>query len=193
VRRVQIGAEAIVCGAIALIYILFVGSLVPEFGRAGWSVGPRYIAVAMPFLAWLAAAGFGRVDQRPLARGAAQTLVWIGVAVFVLAAATFPHWPAPHFRNPVHEVALRLVSEGMAPHSLATAIGLRGIAAYAPLFVGVIALAAWLMAGRDRKRWLVTGIAALAAALVLYGYSYFPDDAPDAERGWRFIERIWEP
>jgi hypothetical protein len=192
--RERIGAEAITCAAIALVYVLFVGSLVPEFGRAGWSVGPRYIAVAMPFFGWLAAAGFAAIDRNEIARGASQALVWVGVIVFVTAAATFPHWPTPNFTNPIHEVALRLIANGNAPHSLGTAVGLPGIAAMLPLLLGVAAVAGWWMAGRDRRRWIVTVIAALVAAGIIAGYGAFPrTGGAAATRGWEFIQDIWQP
>jgi len=191
--RARIGAEAVVCAAIVAAYLLFICSTVPEFGRGGWSVGPRYIAVAMPFCAWLAVAGFAAVDRRPLTRALSHSLVLIGVVVFVLAAATFPHWPWPNFTNPLYEVSIRLVGEGMAPHSLGTLIGLNGLAAYLPLFLGVAALTGWLLAQRDRQRWLWVGAAALMAAAVIALYSTFPHEGSGAARGWRFIQSVWEP
>ncbi len=191
--REHVGAEALVCGIVTAGYVLFVGSLVPEFGRAGWSVGPRYITVAMPFCAWLAVAGFSAADRRTPTRVLALAAAWVGIGVFSVAAATYPHWPTPNFPNPVHQVSLRLVGEGMAPHSIGTAIGLPGTVAYGLLFASVIALAAWLMAGRDRARWIAVGVAAALAAVVIAGYAWFPSESPTAERGWRFIERTWEP
>lgn len=191
--RRRIGVEALVCAVIVAAYLLFIGSLVPEFGRAGWSVGPRYIAAAMPFCAWLAVAGLAAVDGHAPARVVAQAMIWVGVVVFTTAAATFPHWPTPSFANPLYEVSLRLIRTGHAPHSLGTWLGLRGVAAYLPLLVAVAILAAWLMAGRDRARWRGVAIAALIAAAIVWMYGWFPRGGASAEHGWRYILSIWEP
>jgi hypothetical protein len=189
-RRRGWRAEAAVCVAVVAAYALFIGSLVPEFGRAGWSVGPRYIAVAMPFVAWLAAAGLDVVDDRPALRAAAHALVLVGVIVMVVAGTTFPHWPTS-FSNPLHEVSFRALREGLAPHSLATLLGLRGIPSLLPLYALISGLAVALLAGRDRRRLATTAIAALIAAWIVWGYAYFPWHG-GAER-WAFVLRIWEP
>lgn len=190
--RARVGAEAIVCGAVALVYVLFVGSLVPELGRAGWSVGPRYIAVALPFLGWLAAAGLAALDGRAAARAAAHALVLAGVAVYVLAATTYPHWPTA-FRNPLHEVSLRAVGEGLAPPSLGALVGLRGAASLLPAWLAAAALAVGLLAGgRDRRRWLTTGVAAAAAAAIVWAYGFLPRTGPGGERPWTFVKGTFE-
>ena len=62
--RKKIGAELIACLAVVGLYLLFICSTEPEFGRAGWSVGPRYLAVAIPFAGWLLAAAAGHVRNR---------------------------------------------------------------------------------------------------------------------------------
>ncbi len=177
--------ETWVCAAIALLYFAFIASTVPEFGRGGWSVGPRYIAAAIPFLAWLAAPALDATEPRPGWRVAAHALVLVGVAVHVVAATTYPHWPIS-FRNPLYEVSFHLLGEGRAPHSLGTLVGLRGIASLVPLYAVVAALAAWLL-GLRRS----TLAAALVAAAILVGYSFFPRGTPPDKI--QFIEREWEP
>jgi hypothetical protein len=191
--RARIGAEALVCGAIVALYVLFIGSLVPEFGRGGWSVGPRYIVVAMPFAAWLAVAGLAAAEQRSASHVAALALIWVGAIVFTAAAATYPHWPTPHFANPLYEVSFRLIREGMAPHSLGTWLGLTGRAALAPLFILVAALVAYLTSGGRGEQWRRVALAAAVAAALVASYSQFPGPRPLGDRGWRFIESTWEP
>jgi hypothetical protein len=183
-------AEAITCAVIVLGYILFVGSLVPEFGRAGWSVGPRYICVALPFAGWLAAAGLGALDGKPAFRAAAHTLVLYAAIVFVVATTTYPHWPIG-FQNPLHEVSLRLLGDGLAPHSLGTLVGLRGLPSLLPLYLTAAGLAVGLLAGRDKGRLVTTGIAALAAGLLVFSTARLPTK-PQPDK-WRFIKSQWEP
>jgi hypothetical protein len=188
--RARAGAEILVCALVAAAYVLFIGSLVPEFGRAGWSVGPRYITVAVPFLGWLAAAGLAAVDRRPALRALAHGLVLAGVIIYGVAATTYPHWPTA-FRNPLWDVSFRALGAGLAPHSLGTWLGLRGLASLLPLYLVVAALALGLLSGRERGRWLTSLAALLIAAGIVYGVKRFPSGAPPDK--WAFIEREWEP
>src|SRR5262249_20191625 len=154
--------EAAVAAGVALPYVLFVGALVPEFGRAGWSLGPRYITCALPFLAWLAAAGLDAADARPAPRAAAQALVLVGLVVMVAAGTTFPHWPTI-FQNPLYEVSFWLLRHGYAPHSLGTWLGLRGLPSLLPLYLVVAALIVALLGRGERARTATLAIAAVVA------------------------------
>ncbi len=186
--RRRIGVEALVCAIVAVGYLLFLGSLVPEFGRAGWSVGPRYIAVAMPFFGWLAAVGLAVVDARPVLRTIAHASILVGVIIYVVAATTYPHWPIS-FTNPLYDVSMRLLGDGFAPRSLGTLLGLRGVLSLAPLFVVVAGLVLGLLGGRGR--WLTTGIAVVLAVGIVWSYGRI--DRHPTEDKYRFIVNEWEP
>ena len=188
--RARGGPETLVCALVVAANLLFVGSLVPEFGRAGWSVGPRYLIVALPFFAWLASTGLAVADRAVVWRTLAHALILVGVVVFVVAATTYPHWPNV-FDNPLYEVSYRLLAEGRAPHSLGTAFGLRGIASLVPLYALVAALVVGLLAGRDRARLATTAAAALIAAAVILSYAWFPREAQPET--WQSIVAQWEP
>jgi hypothetical protein len=189
-RRAQ-RAEAMALAALALGYVLFVGSLVPEFGRAGWSVGPRYIVVAMPFFAWLAAAALDAVDQRPLLRTLAHGLVVASVVIMVAATTTFPYWPTS-LRNPLYEVAFWALGTGHVPHSLGTAVGLHGVRALVPLYAVLAALVVTLLGRGERGRSAgLLGAAALAAAWVA-AIGLAPRTADAAVRT-HYLDQIWEP
>jgi hypothetical protein len=194
--RARVGAEAIVCGAIALGYVVFLGSLVPQFGRAGWSVGPRYIAVALPFFAWLAAAGLAAADRRPVLRALAHASILVGVIVFVVAATTFPHWN-PAVKNPLWQVSFRILGEGLAPHSLGTAIGLTGVWSLLPIYLVAGSIAVWLLAGGgapgSRARWVTTAAAAAIAIGVVVAMRWLPYDRVATAQHWNTIVRVWEP
>jgi hypothetical protein len=191
--RSRIGAEAAVAAAIVAGYVLVVGSLVPSFARGGWSVGPRYVAVAIPFAAWLAAAGLAAVDGSLLARTLAHALVLVGVISHVLAASTYPHWP-DMFANPLHEISVRALREGLAPHSLGTLAGLSGLPSLLPLYVLVAGLCAALLDGGRGRRWITLPVAAGLALLVVFVvYARFPASGPETEEVWGFVRRTWEP
>jgi hypothetical protein len=141
--------EARAVTAIAVIYLAFVAAL--KFGRGGWSVGPRYMAVGVPFLAWLAGAGFAYGARYAWFRVLAYGVLLVGIVVNVGAATTYPHWPDDS-NNPIFEVSLRLLREGHAPYSLGTAVGLQGFASLAPLYALVAVLVVFLLGTRTRQR-----------------------------------------
>lgn len=190
--RARVGAEAIVAALIIASYCSFVLVLEPEFGRGGWSVGPRYVAVAMPFFAWLAAAGLDVCLRRPALRVPAYAMVLIGVGVHVLAATTYPHWPDA-FANPLFEVSIRTLREGHAPHSLGTLFGLRGLASLAPLYVAIVIVVARLITpSRGHLAEL-----ALAGVIALFTISRYERLAvtprETAEKTWAFVATTLEP
>ena len=190
--RGRAGREALVSVLVACVYCAFVASLAPQFGRAGWTVGPRYIAIAMPFMAWLAAAGLDVCLRHVASRLAAFTLILIGVVIHVLAATTYPHWPID-FQNPLFEVSVRLLREGRAPHSLGTLVGLSGFASLVPLYAGVVALVVYLLTPTRRYLFEV----ALAVALATFAVSRYERIAvtpPQTVNGiWPFITSTYEP
>ena len=191
VRRPGLRAEALALAAIAGGYVVFVCSLVPEFGRAGWSVGPRYIVVAMPFFGWLAAAGLEAVDARPLLRAAAQALVVTAVVIMVVAATTFPYWPTS-LHNPLYEVAFWALATGHAPHSFGTAVGLHGVASLLPLYLVVTALVVVLLGRGEGGRMATTAVAIVLAAVLVSAIGLAPRTR-DREVRQRYLDQIWEP
>ncbi len=189
--RTRVGREALVAGLIALVYCVFVGALYPEFGRGGWSVGPRYIAVAMPFLAWLAAAGLDVCLGSDLLRVPAFATVLIGVGVHVLAVSTYPHWPVD-FQNPIFEVSIRALREGHAPYSLGTLIGLAGVASLVPLYLLVVALMFRLLTP-SRRYGLEVSLAIVVSVLVVSSYRLLATTpAQPAEQMWKFVAGTFE-
>jgi hypothetical protein len=189
--RARVGAEAVACLTIFVAYLLFMGSLVPSFSRAGWCVGPRYMTMALPFIAWLAAAGFDAAERFAPTRVLVKGSVLASVVIFATAATTYPHWPE-RLRNPIFELSLRLLGDGYAVHSLGTAVGLRGFLSIAPLYLFTALLALWLLTGH-RTRLPGTALASLIAVLILVGYSRFPGSGPYANQAYGFVTGTWEP
>jgi hypothetical protein len=172
-------ALVLACGAVAAVFLLFISSI--NFWRGGWTVGPRYITVMLPFLlpavaaavaAAAAAAGPSSSSPSPTAAswrrslllGGAAGLIAAGVIIYTAAAATFPHWP-DRYRAPLHEVTFRLLADGLAAPSLGSWLGLPAAAAIAPYFALVLGLLAWAIARAGGWRALAIA-AALAAALI---------------------------
>jgi hypothetical protein len=184
--RARVGREAAVCAVMVTVYCVFVAALEPEFGRAGWTVGPRYVAIAMPFFAWLAAAGLDACLRHETLRVPALGLIFVGAGVHVLAASTYPHWPL-EFQNPLFEVSVRALREGYAPYSLGTLAGLRGAVSVAPMYVVVVVLILAVLTS-DRRYVVETLLAFVIAGTILSSYRLLAA-TPQGTREpiWRFV------
>jgi hypothetical protein len=190
--RRRAGAEAVVCLLVMAGYVMFMGSLVPQFSRAGWCVGPRYMTVALPFVAWLTVPGFALAGRWWPSRLVVQALVVASVVVFVTAATTYPHWPE-RLRNPLYELVFRLLWNGYAVHSLGTLVGLRGALSLLPFYTLVGAVTFWLLTSDRRRWWQVTALAFVLAAGIVGAHRAFPPTGPYAEQAYRWITSTWEP
>jgi hypothetical protein len=191
-ERARIGAEALVCGVIAFLYLTFIVSLEPSFGRGGWSVGPRYITVTLPFLACLAAAGLALADRWAPLRSLAHGLVLAGVAVYLVAATTYPHWPTG-LANPLYEISFRALGEGVTPPNLGKLVGVGGTESLLPMYALVLGLALALLAERSEARWVTTAIAAAVASGIIFAYGLFPETAAAvADAKWKNVQKTAE-
>jgi hypothetical protein len=82
-RDRRLRAEALVCVAVALLYLGLNASLTDWHG--GWGMGPRHLVATLPFLTVLAAGvAFARLRRIALAAGAAAALV----SIFLMLAGT---------------------------------------------------------------------------------------------------------
>jgi hypothetical protein len=178
----------LVCGAIAAVYLLFISSI--NFWRGGWTVGPRYITVMLPFLlplvaAAVAAAAGARPERRELLLGAAAGAIAVGVVVYATAAVTFPHWP-DRYRSPLYEITFRLLGDGLAAPTLGSWLGLSSVAAAMPYFALVAGLLCWTIVRAGD--WRVAAIAAAVAATVIGAYGWLPR-TPDGEGPYQRVVR----
>ena len=172
-------ATTITCGTLALLYLLFVSSL--AMWRSGWSVGPRYITVMLPFLLPLVAAALGEARARWWLLGIAGGSMLVGIAVYSISSATFIPWPdemgyqnrAEPVRNPLFEVSLRLLADGNgAPNALSALVGGPRLIGLVPYFAIVFGLAGWSI--KRIAGWKPLALAAGVAIAILVGYSLFP-------------------
>ena len=182
-----------VCASVMVIYLLFISSL--SFWRGGWQVGPRYITAMLPFaivpVAAAIEAAWAATGRRAiLVRGACVALVGVSMIIYALSAVTFPHYPET-FKNPVHELVLRLLGEGRAPYSAGWLVGLRGLASLVPYLLALSALLAWLaIPRRDRLRAGLVGLALAGGLLALT--SLAPGGGAPAARSYQRIT-TWMP
>ena len=146
----------------------------PSSAARGWSVGPRYIAVAMPFLAWLAVAG-ARVRRGAARPGASSRTRSCSPASWSTSSRprrTRTGRSASAIRST--RSSFRLLGEGRAPHSLGTLVGLHGLA---------------LAARRSTPSWPRSRSGSSGGAgrrsrppssraAIVLGYSFFPRGTP---------------
>jgi alpha-galactosidase len=188
--RASVGAEALVAGVIAIVHLFFVVSLDPDPGRPG--IGPHHFAVAMPFFGCLAAAGLASCAGREWLRVPALATILVSVVVHVLAGTTYPEWPA-HPVNPVYEIAIRLLREGHAPHSLGTAMGLSGLASLVPVYIAAAAVVAALLTSAGVSRLPLAG-ATLLAALAVWRYGDLrKTEEPLRSQLYSYVVSTYEP
>lgn len=209
-------SEGVFCLILFLTMVLFLMGL--GNWRGGWPVGPRYIAVVVPFLVLAAVgavprfaglAGHARWGERTttLLAGAASGLVVVGVVLNVLSGAVFPHFP-PQLRNPVFQLVVPLLRQGYVPYNLGQWLGLGGVWSLLPLLVIVaaaigLALSARITGAADARplapapahpRALVAALALAIAALTLGAASVYARRlTPDEAHAVAFARSIWEP
>lgn len=174
--------------SVAVIYLSFVSCII--FWRGGWQVGPRYITAMLPFLMVPVAVSVAWAERRWIARSAVVGLIGVGVFIYSLSSAMFPHFPEK-FKNPVFELVLPLIGDGHAPYNAGWLFGFRGFASLLPYLL--VALGTWIWVAcpnkADRKSAIAGSVLALAILLI---YSTFPGGGALAEGAY---ERIvgWMP
>jgi len=196
-RAAQRKAEGVVCLLVTVVLALFLAGM--THWRAGWCVGPRYIAGVAPFLAagialaWRDAQG-GRLGGA--LRMALGGLVWVSVFLNGLSAATYPHYPEA-FDNPVFDLTLPLWRDGYVPSGLGHAMGLPGVVALVPvatLWVAALTVALVTGAGGARRALARAGGAALLGMLLLGALSRYGRGPSVAEaHATSVVRSLWDP
>ena len=134
-------AGGITCSALFVLSCLAIAAM--NNWRGGWTVGPRYLAVCVPFLAFPALVALDRLARRAplMAAGlglgtAAASLVGSGIP-----SAYYPHLP-PELTRPLPQLFSVLIAHDFAPPNLGNWFGVWGTASLLPLFAaGLAALA----------------------------------------------------
>jgi hypothetical protein len=186
--------EATLTLAICALMFLFLAGM--QSWRAGWCVGPRYIATVAPFLMVPLAQVWPRFASRWWLPALAAGLLIPSVLLNVLSGALYPHYPEA-FDNPVFDLAFPLLADGFAPYGLGWRLGLRGLAALAPLAAVVLAALALVLSGDDPRprRWAAQLLCALGVAALFLGAlaSYGRAPRADEQRAARNVRAAWDP
>jgi len=188
--------------AIFVVALSILAILVMRIWRGGWTIGPRYLALTVPFFAWFALEAFGWLASR--ARFVAYALA-LGTCAAGLVASGVPSVYYPHIpeevTRPLPQLFAVLVTHGYAPKTALGALGVHGGAAMLPLAL----LAALALAGlvhrastsvrRRRAAWALglavavmsSGVAALLPAAL------GPDETQPIVDARAFVTEHWQP
>jgi hypothetical protein len=164
--------------------------------RAGWCVGPRYIASVAPFLILPIIKLWPRFGSKWWATAIVVGLTIPSVVLNVVSGALYPHYPE-QYDNPVFDLAFPLLGAGYAPYGLGHTLHLPGAWAMAPLALIIVAALALVTAGDDPRPRRTAGHVALAlaiAAAFLIGLSaYGRTPRADETRATGTVHLLWEP
>ncbi|MFO0681578.1 MAG: hypothetical protein U0234_05990 [Sandaracinus sp.] len=152
--------------------------------RGGWTVGPRYLAVGYPFLAWGAFEG-GRVIARKWPRGLgafAVASLTVGLLASGAPSIYYPHLPEGITR-PLPQLIRVLVIGGFAPYNAGSYFAAQwgrdfhGTASMIPIMVVALLLVAFAAWGEKK---LKDRLAVLLVSFVWSSFLFAPLVAQDS-------------
>lgn len=169
-----------VAASVTAAFMYFISSI--GFWRAGWEVGPRYLAAMLPFLLPLVCRALAWMQRRPIAIGAASGMIAASVVIYVAATATLPYWPDA-IRNPLYDVAFRLLADGAVAPNLGQWLGLHGIVSIAPYVATAALIVGWAI--QRASNWMGTVLAVVIAAALIASFAWAPRNTAVSERMYR--------
>lgn len=188
-------SEALAVLGTSVALLLFLAGM--THWRAGWCVGPRYIAGIAPLLACGLALDWspfqGESRGAVLRHGALVGLVAVSVFLNGISAATYPHYPE-QFNNPIFDLALPLWRAGYIPSGLGHTLGLPRLWALLPvatLWLTALTIAA--MTGTTTRRLLRLIIAlAVALAILIPLSTYGRHPSPAETHATTIVRSLWD-
>ncbi|MDQ3036763.1 MAG: hypothetical protein M3Y87_30500 [Myxococcota bacterium] len=170
--------------------------------RGGWTVGPRYLALCLPFLAWGALEG-GTILARLAPRLTGMLVVGATGAALIVAGSLsvyYPHVPEA-FTRPLPQLVRPLVRHDFAPYNAGTwlarelGVELVGTASMLPLFLLALFALFWVAWGERRTtdRLLVLIGAAFFGSTFLGPMVAEDPTAIGAPDALAYVVRYWEP
>lgn len=194
-RRAERAGAVASLGVVLLTYLVI---CTMNNWHAGWSVGPRYLAVVVPFVAWWALEGLDAIATRaPTFAGAlALGTALASIVLSGVASAWYPHPPPPpDFPWPLAELYTVLVAHGFAPYNAGNLVGLYGTASMLPLVAVVVVGLVWAgwQGGSSGRRLAVLALALPVAAAIVGPFAWPRERSPETTRALAFVTSTWTP
>jgi hypothetical protein len=186
--------EGIVILVIAVVMLLFLGGM--SNWRAGWCVGPRYIATVAPFLIAAIAHSWPTIRSNLVLSAITAGLAVPSVLLNSVSGAVYPHYP-PQFNDPVFDLAFPLLGQGYSPYSFGMLLGLPGSWSLFPLAVALVLALSLSTGGEGTRpaRWSLHSLLVVVfAALFLLPLSRYGRQPSAAEtQATALVHSLWEP
>lgn len=164
--------------------------------RGGWTIGPRYLAVVVPFLAWAALDPLSRWAERwPRAiYSVALGLAMVGLVASGTPSVYYPHLP-PEFTRPLPQLIGLLLSHDYAPLNAGTWLGVNGTLSMVPLALVALGLVfgSVFRATGLRSGAVVAVASAVAASVLAAPLLAAPEEEPGVPQARAFVTRRWTP
>lgn len=156
--------------------------------HGGWTLGPRYLALAVPFVAWFAAEGasalhlrFGRLGTVLIIASTLYATVTTGAL-----SAYFPHVP-PQVALPTRDLMSVFIAHDYAPTNALNRLGLWGSVSMLPLWAVLLGVPLFMLRGCRPWQWLL----APALAVAFVGTQWLWPVPPSSMRAMVFEK--WNP
>jgi hypothetical protein len=164
--------------------------------RGGWTIGPRYLAVCLPFLGFAALHGLSQLARRAPAwvEGIALGCSAAALVASGIPSAYYPHLP-PELTRPLPQLFSVLIAHGFAPLNLGNLLGVWGGASMLPLLAIALALLASVLRSASASFAALSGIALLTAAVCLapLWIRPTPTDEPGVQKAVAFVTTRYVP
>lgn len=184
-----------------LVGLSFGAILTMRIWRGGWTIGPRYLALTVPFVAWWAMEGLALIGAR--SRMAAMSLA-IGTCAAGLVASGIPSVYYPHLpedlTRPLPQLFTVLLAHDYAPANALGWLGVYGSRSMLPLALLAVAALAWMIwqaargpSSRLGQRAGLLACAALVGAVALLPAATGSVETPPVVQARAFITEHWQP
>lgn len=197
-RRAQTRLEGMVVAALCI--ITYVAICLMNNWSGGWSLGPRYLVVLIPFLLWAALIALDRgMTHTPVAtRSIALGGLVASIAIAGTLSVYYPHIP-DDISHPLRDLLPALWRADLAPHTVLSLLGAHGNLTMLPMAV-MFALAIVLPLrhlwneSADRRQFAMVLAGALAVAALCVCYHFAGEaTAEQDERAIGHVLRTWSP
>jgi hypothetical protein len=164
--------------------------------RGGWTIGPRYLALCVPFAAYAALLALARWAEHQESSAVAFAVGSAAAAMVAsgLPSAYYPHLP-PELTRPLPQLFAVLVAHGYAPTNAGALLSVHGTLSMLPLLL--CALSALALCLRPLPDWRARAMHALGAALVALALVLplwqRPAREPGVPGAVAFVTRRWTP